>query len=118
MKDHTLIKLSLAWSLIGLFVLILLASAAKPPLIKISQIENYVGKTVIIQGEVLKVTYKETVSFIDVKDETGKISIVVFNRLDKKFGLGDLIAVKGQIKVYKGDLELIASEIFCTKCGT
>ena len=116
MKDSTLIKLSLAWSLIGIFVLILIASFAKPDVIKIKELEANIGKTVAVQGEVIKADYKDKVSFIDLKDETGKTTVVLFENPKNKVEKMDVIAVKGKVQVYKGDLELIAEEIICVSC--
>jgi len=54
MKDRTLIKISLAWSIVGIFVLILAVGLLAPQHIQLSEMERNIGKTVLIQGEITK----------------------------------------------------------------
>ncbi len=116
MRDKTFLKISLAWSLIGIFLLILVAYYAKPVMINSAELDNYIGKSVIIPGEVGKTTYKEDVAFIDLKDRYGKVDVVLFDNPDYKVYYGDVVEIKGKVELYKGDTELIASEIYCVKC--
>lgn len=115
MDDRTLIKISLAWSLIGIFALILIASYSVPDQIKIKDLESYVGKTVSLQGEVLKINTKGSTTFIDFKDESGVITIVAFDKV-QNITMNNTISVTGKVQLYKNELELIASKIICVKC--
>ncbi len=115
MDDRTLIKISLAWSLIGIFALILIASYSAPEQIKIKDLESNVGKTVLLQGEVLKVSAAESATFIDLADDSGKITVVAFDKV-QNITERNIVTVKGKVQIYKGNLELIASEIYCVKC--
>lgn len=117
MKDSTLVKISLAWALIGIFILLVLANFAKPQEIKVSDLGNNLGKSVVLHGKVSHATYKEAVSFIDLADDTGKTTVVFFGASKNNLSFGDLIAVKGKVSVYKNEIELIADEIVCLECG-
>ena len=117
MNDRTLIKISLAWALIGVFALILIASYAKPEQIKISDLENYVGKTVLLQGEILRVSGNDKTSFIDLKDDSGQTTVAVFGPAGNVTAK-DSVAIKGKVQVYRNEPGLIASEIYCVKCSS
>ncbi|MFH0869239.1 MAG: OB-fold nucleic acid binding domain-containing protein [archaeon] len=117
MRDSTLVRLSLAWALIGIFVLLGIAAFAKPEQVHISELENNLGKTVAVSANVAGASYKQDVSFFTLEDETGTISAVFFGNMTG-ISEDDVIAVKGKVSVYKGELELVANEIVCLKCGT
>lgn len=115
MEDKTLIKIALVWSLLGLFILLLIAAFSEPATIKIAEMEQNVGKTVIIFGNVENTKYGRT-SFIDLSDVTGNTTAVIFDNPDNKTKIGDYIGVKGKIQVYKNNFEIIADEIRCVRC--
>ena len=115
MKDNTFLKLSLAWSLIGIFLLLLLAYFSEPQAIKISDMEQNVGKSVVIFGTVENARYGST-SFIDLSDETGNTTIILFAEPQNKTQAGETIGAKGKVQFYKNNFELIADEIRCVKC--
>ena len=116
MKDNTFIKLALLWSLIGIFILMLTAVYTEPETVNVVDLEENLGKTVIVKGVVDHTTYKEKVAFIDLEDNSGKITVVVFDDLPKKVYKKDEISVRGEVEVYKDELEIIAQEIYCIKC--
>jgi len=115
MDDRTLIKISLAWALIGIFALIFIASYGQPEQIKISELENNIGKTVLLQGKIFSITVKGDTGFIDLSDDTGNATIVAFEKITN-ITVGNTVAAKGKVQMYKGEPELIASEIYCVKC--
>jgi aspartyl/asparaginyl-tRNA synthetase len=116
MKDNTFLKISLAWSLIGLFALLLLAYFSQPQTIKISDMEQNVGKSVVLFGTVESASYKDKASFIEISDETGNTTAVLFENPTNKTKAGDRIGVKGKVQFYKNNFELVADEIRCVKC--
>ena len=42
--------------------------------------------------------------------------VVIFEDPSEKINANDIIMVKGYVKVYKGELEIIADEIYCVRC--
>lgn len=117
MKDSALLKIALIWSLIGIFVLIAVALFTEPPELAISDLEQHMGKNIVVRGFVESASYKEKVSFIELADESGEIQVVIFEQVEKKVYTGDQIAVRGRVAEYKGELEVIAEEIACLRCG-
>ncbi|MEM4248136.1 MAG: OB-fold nucleic acid binding domain-containing protein [Candidatus Nanoarchaeia archaeon] len=117
MKDRGLLVIALVWSLVGIFLLILAALFAEPEHISIDKLGDNLGKTIIVSGTITRSTYLENVAFIDIYDETGKALIVLFKEPAYKPDLGDVIAVKGKVQLYKDELEVVADEIICVACG-
>ncbi len=117
MQERTFLIIAVIWSLIGLFVLLLLASFAEPPKLAVSELEGQVGKIVELDAvNVTSVSYKEDTIFLKLEDSTGKISAVYFDK--PKFDLieNDVVSVRGKVQLYKGDLEIIIQELICLSC--
>ena len=110
MQDKVLLKLSLLWALVGLFLLLLIANFTQPPEIKAIQLEDNLDKIVLVEGEVMNIIPRDTVTFIDLQDSSGKIRVVLFDKLNS-INQGDKIQVRGRVELYKGELEVIADEI-------
>ena len=117
MKDRKLLVIALAWSLIGIFLLILFALFSEPEKIQLKDLQDNLGKTVVAEGDVTKATYLDTVAFIDLSDETGDALVVLFKQPAYKVSAGDVIAVKGKVQLYQNEIELVADEIICIACA-
>lgn len=117
MKDKTLIKIALAWSLIGIAALLFISEYSEPDRIKIIELGDHTGKIVYIQGIVAKTTYAEKVTIFEVDDGTSDIKVVAFEKMNKTIDKGDEIVVYGKVDTYKNELEVIANKIDCLKCG-
>jgi DNA/RNA endonuclease YhcR with UshA esterase domain len=117
MRERTFLIVAVIWSLIGLFILIILASFTEPPKLNISELENQIGKIVELDAvNVVSVSYKEDTVFLTLEDSTGKISAVYFENPKYEIIENDTIAVKGKVQLYKGDLEIIIEELACLSC--
>jgi len=117
MKDKTLLKLSLIFSLLGLTLLIALTEFVQPKPLPIAGAIESLDEFVYTEGEILSITPKPKVVFITLGDETGEILVVLFDKLDKDLKEKDIIGVSGDISLYRGTPEIIAGKIFCIKCG-
>lgn len=117
MKDKALIKVALAWSLIGIAVLLFIAEFHEVDSIKIIELGDHMGKIVYVQGNVTKATYTETVTIFDIKDRTGDITVVAFDKMNETIHKGDEIRIFGKVDTYKNELEVIADKIECIRCG-
>jgi RecJ-like exonuclease len=111
MKDSKLIKLCLTISIIGLLALSIYAETANPPPINLKEIEDYLGKTITTSGEVERVSITPNVSFITLREGSFRTTVVTFDMLSTNIRSKDNINVTGQVKLYKGDLEIIAEKI-------
>lgn len=116
MRDSTLIKISLAWALIGIFILLSIAAFAKPQQLQISDLNDNVGKTVVVFANIKDIGYKTDVVFLTLQDATGEIPGVFFGNQKNELSAGNSIAVKGKIQMYRGELEIVVQEIICTNC--
>ncbi len=114
MKEKTMFQVALIWSLLGLFLILLYSQQAGPQLITINSALDNMERRIIIQGTVTKASYHDNVAFIDVRDATGNIAVVVFDKIAEEPKRGDDVKVTGKIKLYRGDLEIIADEITST----
>ena len=99
----------LAGALIGMLLLIALAKIIHPPLADIASLEENEEQEVRIQGTVTKITEKPKVTFLEVHDASGKITVVLFEPAD--LAKDELIEVSGKVQVYKGKKELLAERI-------
>ncbi len=98
-----------AGALLGILILIILAKFISPPIIEISELEDDEEKEVRIQGNILKVTERPKVTFLEVQDSSGKIDVVLFEPVS--VSKQDLIEVTGKVQIYKNKKELIAEQI-------
>ena len=117
MKDSGLLKIALLWSLVGIFILLIVAVYTEPPELTISELGQHMGENIVVRGFVESASYKETVSFIELSDESGEIQVVIFEELEQKVYNKDQITVRGRVSEYKGELEVIAEEIACLRCS-
>jgi len=111
MEDSTLKKLAFIWTVVGLFLLLLFAEVSAPKEISISKVDSHLGEDVHITGLVTSVAYYDTVNFFDVSDGTSTIKVVSFEKPTVNLTEGDSIGISGRVKIYKGELEIVADEI-------
>lgn len=97
-------------SLICLGILLIIAKNSEPELKSIREIDkSFEDKKIRITGEVVKFAQREKVAFIDIKDSTGTIKGVVFDKID--LNNKDIIEISGNIEIYNGELEIIVGRI-------
>lgn len=105
-----LLALSFICSLIGLFLIILLANHLEPTLITIKSIdENNLDNFVKIQGTITEIKETEGLSIFTIKDETKSIKIVSYEK--PLLMRNQEIEVVGKVVEYQGALELEATTI-------
>lgn len=121
MNEKHLFRLAIICSIIGLIAVV---AASQFIEVKAISIENAMqakeGDYVKIAGNVTNIRQTEKAAFLDVKDETGEITIVAFadnSGLIQKEILppflekGDKVSVEGKISIYNGKTELMAESI-------
>ena len=118
MRERTFLIIAVIWSLVGLFVLLLLASFAQPPQLKISDLEQNVGKIVQLNNvSVSAISYGKDTVFLKLRDSTGEISAVYFGTPEYEIIENDAVAVKGKVQLYKGNIEIVIQELACWSCS-
>ena len=113
MEEKTLIKLCLVTVVFGIVFMFSANKLIKTPLVNISDI-NTEYNVVRIKGEVSSITVSESeTTFIKLKDLSGTIDVVVFRNslATSQLKAGMLIVVLGKPDIYKGEVEIIASQI-------
>ena len=112
MKEKDLLKVSLIFSLIGILILFFLTYTIKVNLYEINSLsKDNLDDIVRVKGIVESYSETPGLYLVNLKDNTGKITVVVFK--DEKLELqeGLEIEVIGQVVEYQNKLEIIAKEI-------
>ena len=112
MKESTLTKLALIWIFAATFALFLIAEFSTAEPINDS-IENHFGKEVIVQGEIHKITSKDSITFIKLKTNLETIPIILFDNYQTN---GTKLKIQGKVDIYRGEFEIIANRIWCEDC--
>lgn len=111
MNRRQLYKISVFLSVIGLTLMYASSLYLDPETVDIEKIdESQAGEVLAVKGAAANVTSTGSNLFMDVKDSTGSIMVVDF---DSKSSVseGDSVSVIGNVELYEGKLEIIASEI-------
>ena len=118
MEERTFLVIAVIWSLVGLFILLLLANFTQPPQLSIAELENNIGKIVVLNDtSVSSVSYKSDAVFMTLEDSTGNISAVYFGNPKYEIIKNDKVAVTGKVQLYKGNIEIIIQELACLSCN-
>lgn len=113
MQESTLEKIAFVIAIFGLLSIVLITQNYNLEKIPISEVnEKDLDLEVYIEGYITKVVNTESVTILNVKDDSGLITVVTFgNKESNKFYNGQKISVKGKVATYKGTLEIIANKI-------
>ena len=107
-----LTKIALITFLIGLILLFFLSQNLEPRLIEIKDIKgSMMDKTVMIQGQVIKIKQTDTMDILTIDDQTDTISV-----LSPKLNISVNSSLKiiGKVTEYKGILEIESEKITIT----
>ena len=109
-----ILKISIITAVIGIILLFVITQVFKEEEVKIEDVK--LGQIERISGMVTSVYVSKNMHvFLKVADNTGEISVVVFENynIDEAYVLevGDEVSVLGRIDEYKGKTEIIAKEI-------
>lgn len=105
-------KVSLIFSLIGILILFFLTYTIKVQLYEINSLsKDNIDDTVRVKGIVESFTETPGLYLVNLKDNSGRITVVVFK--DERLGLqeGLNLEVIGNVVEYKDKIEIIAKEI-------
>lgn len=112
-----ILKISMAISLVGIIVLLILANNIEPKLTKIKDITiKDLNRKVKIQGKIINIkTYdtknSETFQVLTISDETASIKIILNKNLkDQNLSIEQLMII-GRVTTYKNNLQIQAEKI-------
>lgn len=122
MEDHTIFKIALAMSVLGLVGMVFSAEFIMAREIKISEIDRgMLDEDVSVEGVVMEVkkSSRSNTYFLEIMDGTGKISLIIFESsavdLEKNnMSIENLnnhrVKVIGKVEEYQGKTELILKD--------
>ncbi len=110
-----LVKAAILVSILGIIALYFLTEGSIET-VKIENLNHYLGQAVKVEGTVLsKFTSKDGHVFLKITDSSGELSVVAFKNYNingvNSLSKGDKVEVRGMVKEYKEELEIIAKEI-------
>ena len=112
MQEKTLLKISFITALIGLLVLLFILDKIELSNFSISNLsKNEIDKKVKIKAELLSIKETPGLYILEVKDFSGKISVIVFKDEPLNLNKGDVLEIEGQVTSYKDKVEIIAKKI-------
>lgn len=101
---------SLIFSIAGIILLYFLSTLTQPVLIEIHEIPEYEGKQVIVEGTVMEhhvTSYGSQI--ITIANDNATTTVFVEGKTDVEHG--DKIQVTGKVQKYKGDWEIVVSNV-------
>lgn len=110
MHVQALIKLCLGWAIIGIFLLLLIAHFTRPLEINLADADAYLGRTVCVEGRLIDFVQKKNVAFGKLVEENVSLKFVYFGQVQLEEG--QRLRLIGKIARYRGQLEIIAQEIW------
>lgn len=90
-------------------ILIIFSFFIEPPLKNIGEISiKNMDEWIKVRGEITNIKETGGVTILNLKDETGEIMAVVFDKLDIK---KEKVEIIGKVENYKGTLEIVIKRI-------
>lgn len=121
MDEKQLFRIAVICAFIGIIGVIIASQLIEVKTISIEEAkEASEGDYVKITGNAVKIDEREKVRFINVKDETGEIKVVIFrnskriiakDKIPEDISNGMGLQVEGRISEYNGETELLAEQI-------
>lgn len=96
-------------AIVGLGMLHFTSEQVKPKEPALSQIDSsWAGEPVLVEGEVSSKYFSGGTLFVDLGDQN--LTAVQFDTKDR-FTEGDEVAVEGTVRIYQGEVEIVADSI-------
>lgn len=110
MKREDFARLCLLVSIAGLGMMYAAGEFLEPERVGIGEVsESDVGETLVVEGTISGFYSTDSASFFTLEDDSGSVSVTDFD--SRRFDNGERINVSGQVDLYQGDLQIVASEI-------
>ena len=112
MNEKTLYILAGVSILAGIFLLLVTNEVKEIPLYQIKEIKHLEENTEIkLQGEIKEISQKESQAFLNIKDRSGEIKVIVWTSTKLNLKKLDKVEVIGIIEKYQENLQIVADEI-------
>lgn len=112
MENNLLIKLCIISAIVGIILLIIVSDKISIQTSTISSIDKSdINSLVKIRGTVKSAINKNTVSFLEIMDKTGKIKVVAFKPTNLTIKKDSMIEIEGKVSFYENNIQLYAETI-------
>lgn len=112
MQEKTLLKLCLAFSLIGIFSLLFISEKFVLPISEIDSInKSMLDREVKIRGAITGIGETPGLLILTVKDSTGRITVIAFKQEEIELEKDLLVEIQGTVMEYKNKIEINAKSI-------
>ena len=112
MKEKDLLKVSLVFSLLGILILFHITYNTEIKLYEINSLnEEHIDKMVRVRGIIENYAETPGLYLITLKDETGKIIVVVFKDEELQLQKDMALEIIGNVVKYQNDLEILSKQI-------
>ena len=109
MKEKTLIKISLIFSVIGIVFLYYLVGNVSLDEKEIDKI-NYIDQDIKIKGVVTNIDERDKGAFVEIA-QPNVMKVVIFKDDELNLKINDYIEITGNVEEYNGKLQIIAEEV-------
>jgi aspartyl/asparaginyl-tRNA synthetase len=107
MKDSNLLKIAISFSLIGILAILLVSEFTPLPNTKISELQlKALNQKVKVYGQITSITETDKIFLLNLKDQTGEITILGFKDKNITLQKNQFIEVQGTLTEYKDRLEI------------
>ncbi|MBI2130261.1 hypothetical protein HYU10_00665 [Candidatus Woesearchaeota archaeon] len=110
MKENTLIKISIIFSLAGLVILYFISGSIKIDDYKPKSISSEIGQDVKVNGVVKGVRKFDNAAIIEVEQKS-VLDVAVLGKSNLSITAGDSVEIIGEVQEYNGKEEVIANRI-------
>lgn len=111
MQDKYILKIALVFCIVGVFI-VLVISQGVPDYVNISNVSYHsMDQDVRVKGRIASFRDLPSTLLINLKDNTGMITVIAFKKENVTLKEGDIIEVYGTVTEYKNQLELEAKQI-------
>lgn len=110
MKEKTLVKTALVCSLTGILLLLVVAEQQEIEVSSIASVTDEKMNTLVkIRGEITAITKTPATTIMKVQDDTGEITVLIFQEESSMLAEGNVVEVEGIAKKEK-NLEKIEAK--------
>ena len=107
-----MLSISFIFSLIGILVVLLVSFVSSPKLYSISDLDkNDIDQVVRVRGNIESFHETPGLYLINLADDSGKITVVVFKNDEMDLTEGMFVEVIGSVVEYGDQIEITAKEI-------
>jgi len=113
MENNKLTKVSLTISLGGIFILLIFSQTQEIKNLSIKEtLKRGEGDFVKITGKITRLTETQGLYILNLKDQTGEITVIVFKNKDKiSLKENSFVEIEGETKEYENRMEIIANKL-------